>query len=116
AAIKDRLATGPGSELAALFDAQLLMLDDPLLISRAIALVREERTNADWALQRAFDEVAGLFADVDAAYLPERGADVADVVGRLRMNLREQGGGLHTLLAQTAGPVFLGAGAPPPAV
>jgi phosphoenolpyruvate-protein phosphotransferase (PTS system enzyme I) len=116
AAIKDRLATGPGAELAALFDAQLLMLDDPLLISRAIALVREERTNADWALQRAFDEVAGLFADVDDAYLRERGGDVADVVGRLRMNLREQGGGLHTLLSQTAGPFVLVADDPPPSV
>ena len=39
-AIKDRLSAGPGAELAALFDAQILMLDDPLLMSRAIALVR----------------------------------------------------------------------------
>jgi phosphotransferase system enzyme I (PtsI) len=115
-AIKDRLAAGPGAELAALFDAQILMLDDPLLIPRAVALVREERTNADWAVQRAFDEVAGLFADVDDAYLRERGGDVSDVVGRLRLNLREQGGGLHALLAQAAGPCVLVADDPPPSV
>jgi phosphotransferase system enzyme I (PtsI) len=115
-AIKERLAAGPGADLAALFDAQILMLDDPLLIARAIALVREERTNADWAVQRASDELAGLFADVDDAYLRERGGDVADVVGRLRMNLREQVGGVHALLAQAAGPFVLVADDPPPSV
>lgn len=115
-AIKERLAEGPGAELAGLFDAQILMLDDPLLISRAIALVRDERANADWAVQRAFDELAGLFSDVNDAYLRERGGDVADVVGRLRMNLREETGGLHTLLSQTVGPVVLVADDPPPSV
>jgi phosphoenolpyruvate-protein phosphotransferase (PTS system enzyme I) len=115
-AIKDRLAAGPGADLAGLFDAQILMLDDPLLISRAITLVRDERANADWALQRAFDELAGLFSDVNDAYLRERGGDVADVVGRLRMNLREEAGGLHTLLAQSTGPVVLVADDPPPSV
>ena len=56
-AIKERLAQGPGAELAGLFDAQILMLDDPLLIARALTLVRDERANADWAVQRAFDVV-----------------------------------------------------------
>ena len=115
-AIKDQLSAGPGAELASLFDAQILMLDDPLLMSRAIALVEEERANADWAVQRAFDELAGLFADVNDAYLRERGGDVADVVGRLRMNLREQAGGVHALLAQTSGPCVLVADDPPPSV
>jgi len=115
-AIKERLAQGPGAELAGLFDAQILMLDDPLLIARAITLVRDERANADWAVQRAFDEVTGLFSDVNDAYLRERGGDVADVVGRLRMNLREETGGLHTLLSQTTGPVVLVADDPPPSV
>ena len=41
-----------------------------------------ERVNAEWAVQRAFDEVGALFADIDDPYLRERGGDVADVVGR----------------------------------
>ena len=57
-AIRERLNQGPGAELAPLFDAQVLMLDDPLLVGKAIALVESERANADWAIQRAFDEVA----------------------------------------------------------
>ena len=116
AAIKERLAAGPGADLAALFDAQILMLEDPLVVSRAIALVRDERVNADWAVQRAFEELAGLFADVNDAYLRERGGDVADVIGRLRMNLRDQAGGVHALLSRTAGPFVLVADDPPPSL
>ena len=32
--IRERIAKGKGSELAAIFDAQLLMLDDPMLARR----------------------------------------------------------------------------------
>ena len=38
--ISARVAQGPGSELAALFDAQILMLDDPMLIGRAEDIIR----------------------------------------------------------------------------
>ena len=51
--IRARLDHGPGAELAALFDAQLLMLDDPLLVGRAEEIIRLERVNAAWAVHRA---------------------------------------------------------------
>ena len=35
-----RVAQGPGSELAALFDAQILMLDDEMLIGQAEKIIR----------------------------------------------------------------------------
>ena len=82
------ISRGPGSELAPLFDAQLLMLDDPMLLGRAEALVRTERVNAEWAVQRAFEEVEEVFDAIEDPYLRERKGDVADVVGRIRMNLR----------------------------
>ena len=43
--------------------------------------------NAEWALDRAFDEFCAVFAEVGDEYLRERRGDVADVVGRLRRNL-----------------------------
>jgi phosphotransferase system enzyme I (PtsI) len=87
--IRSRIARRRGPELASLFDAQLLMLDDPMLIPRAAALIRDERVNAEWAIQRVFDEFGALFDDVADPYLRERKGDVADLVGRLRMNLRQ---------------------------
>jgi phosphotransferase system enzyme I (PtsI) len=86
--IKDRIAGSAGSEHAYLFDAQLLMLDDPMLIERGAEIVRAERLNAESALQRALSEISALFARADDPYLRERKGDVGDVVGRLVMNLR----------------------------
>ena len=77
-----------GPELASLFDAQILMLEDPMLIPRAAELVRESHVNAEWALQQVFDEFSVVFDEVADPYLRERKGDVADLVGRLRMNLR----------------------------
>ncbi len=116
AAIRARLSTGPGADLAPLFDAQLLMLDDPLLVGRARALIGEEKVNAEWAVQRAFDEVAALFDDIDDPYLRDRRGDVADVAGRVRMNLRDGTRGWQDVLDSGEGPFVLVADDPPPSV
>jgi phosphoenolpyruvate-protein phosphotransferase (PTS system enzyme I) len=87
--IRARVARRRGPELAAMFDAQLLMLDDPMLVPRAEALVREQRVNAEWAVQQVFEEFSAVFDEVADPYLRERKGDVADLVGRLKMNLRQ---------------------------
>jgi phosphoenolpyruvate-protein phosphotransferase (PTS system enzyme I) len=92
AEIKARIAGTAGAEHAYLFDAQLLMLDDPMLVDRAAALVTTECINTEWALQRAALEIEHLFDGAGDAYLLERKGDVADLVGRLQMNLLGEGG------------------------
>ena len=89
--IKRRMADSAGTEHAYLFDAQLLMLDDPMLVDRAAGIIRTERLNAESALQRALDQISAFFEQAEDAYLRERKGDVADVVGRLCMNLRAAG-------------------------
>jgi phosphotransferase system enzyme I (PtsI) len=86
--IKRRIAGRRGKELAALFDAQLLMLDDPMLMPRAAELIRQDHVNAEWAVQQVFEELSRVFDEVADPYLRERKGDVADLVGRLKMNLR----------------------------
>jgi len=86
--IRARVAEAGGAELATLFDAQLLMLDDPMLMARAESLVRTRRVNAEWAVQQVFEDMAAIFDTIEDPYLRERKGDVADVIGRLRMNLR----------------------------
>jgi phosphotransferase system enzyme I (PtsI) len=86
--IKTRIARSGGAEHAYIFDAQLLMLDDAMLIDRASAIIQSERLNAASALQHALDEISALFDEAQDTYLRERKGDVADVVGRLCMNLR----------------------------
>jgi phosphotransferase system enzyme I (PtsI) len=89
--IKDRITRTAGAEHAYLFDAQLLMLDDAMLVDRAAETIRTDRLNAESALQRALEHVSALFDEGQDPYLRERKGDVADVVGRLCMNLRAAG-------------------------
>jgi phosphotransferase system enzyme I (PtsI) len=96
--IRARVAGKRGPELASLFDAQLLMLDDPMLVPQAAERIRVQRVNAEWAVQQIFDEFTAVFDEVADAYLRERKGDVADLVGRLRMNLRHGVGTPRDLL------------------
>ena len=105
--IHDRIAQSRGADLAAIFDAQLLMLDDPMLVGRAATIVCEERVNAEWAVQRALDEVASVFDDIQDPYLHERKGDLHDIAGRLRLNLREEKGGARDLLQDLDTPCVL---------
>ena len=86
--IKARIADGAGAGHAYLFDAQLLMLDDKMLIDRAAGIIADDRVNAESALQRTLAEISALFDRGDDPYLRERKGDVADIVARLRGNLR----------------------------
>ena len=114
--IRRRISELKGSDLAAIFDAQLLMLDDPVLVGRAADLIATERINAEWAVQRAFDEISAVFNDVEDPYLHERKGDLHDVAGRLRMNLRGEKGGARDLLQDLDSPCVLVADELTPAV
>jgi phosphotransferase system enzyme I (PtsI) len=105
--IRRRIGELKGSDLAAIFDAQLLILDDPMLVSRAATIVMEERVNAEWAVQRALDELAAIFNDIQDPYLHERKGDLHDVAGRLRMNMRGEKGGPRDLLQDLETPCVL---------
>jgi len=105
--IRGRANKARGAELAAIFDAQVLMLDDALFVGRAEEIIRNELVNAAWAVHRAYEELALVLASVDDEYLRERETDIADVAGRLRMNLRHGTRGPRELLSELSGPSIL---------
>ena len=105
--IRAHVAALRGADLAAIFDAQILMLDDPMLLGRAVAIIKAEHVNAEWAVQRALDELAQIFNDVEDPYLHERKGDLHDVAGRLRMNMRGEKGGTRDLLEDLDNPCVL---------
>jgi phosphotransferase system enzyme I (PtsI) len=87
-AVKDRMSREVGAPHAYIFDAHLLMLDDPLLRTRAVEVVRTEHVNAEWALRTVSEELHGLFDEFSDEYLRERSTDLDDVIGRVQLNLR----------------------------
>ena len=86
--IKARIMSSAGEEHGYIFDAQLLMLDDRMLVDRAAEIIDRERVNAESALQRTLAEISSFFDRGDDPYLRERKGDVADIVARLCGNLR----------------------------
>jgi phosphotransferase system enzyme I (PtsI) len=114
--ISARVARTAGPAQAAIFAAQLLMLDDPLLASRADEFIRTERINADWALERAIAELHEIFAREGANWLRERAGDLADVAGRLQRNLRPGRDPLVDLVLELEPPLIVVADDLPPSV
>src|SRR5262249_56905825 len=86
---------------------EVWMLDDEMIGGRAGTVVRDERVNAEWAVQRAVDEVGAVFDDINDPYLRERKGDLHDVAGRLRMNLRDDRGGPRDRLQDLDAPCVL---------
>ncbi|MEP6672291.1 MAG: phosphoenolpyruvate--protein phosphotransferase, partial [Chthoniobacter sp.] len=68
-----------GKNEAAIFAAQALLLEDPDLLHRAEAAIREHRENAARAWANAYQEVAANYAQLDDEYLRQRAADVRDI-------------------------------------
>ncbi|MDI3341013.1 MAG: phosphoenolpyruvate--protein phosphotransferase [Sphaerobacter sp.] len=80
---RERARGMAGASEAAIFDAQLLMLEDPALIGEAERRIREQRQPA----ARAIDETAAAlrqqFAQLEDAYLRARAADVQDLATQI---------------------------------
>lgn len=75
---RDR-AADLGEELAAIFDAHVLMLADSSFLERIEAGIRRERVNAEWVVHRTTEELVDRFAKLDDARWSERGDDLRDV-------------------------------------
>ncbi len=114
--IRTRVTRGGGAELGHLFEVQILMLDDALLVPRAAAIIAADRVNAEWAVERAFEEFCEIFREVDDPYFAERRGDVADVVGRLQRNLQPARSYPRELLLELDQPSILVADDLPPSI
>jgi phosphotransferase system enzyme I (PtsI) len=77
-----------GGDLAGIFDSHLLLLSDPKFMGRVEERIRNQKVNAEWAVHKTTEELDQRFAQMDNAYLRERGADLADVARHLLRSLR----------------------------
>jgi phosphotransferase system enzyme I (PtsI) len=74
-------------EHAHLLELHLLILKDQMLNDETLRLIREERLNAEWALDQSFEKVKELFRRIADPYIKGRLADVESVYRRLMGNL-----------------------------
>jgi phosphotransferase system enzyme I (PtsI) len=81
--IRDRALNEIGADKAAIFEAHLMMLEDPEFLGTAETRIREERIVAEAAFQAVSEEFALMFENMDDEYMKERCADVRDVSTRV---------------------------------
>ena len=86
-AIRERLESSLGTPHAYIFEAQLLMLDDPMLVSRVVEMIEAQGVNAEWALRAVGAGLRELFDELGDSSIAERRTDLDDVIGRIHSNL-----------------------------
>ena len=85
--VQRRVAETMSSTEADIFDAHLLMIEDPVLIEEVIKIIREQKVNAEFAFHTAAEKYIAVLENVDDEYLRERAADLRDLSGRILDNL-----------------------------
>jgi phosphotransferase system enzyme I (PtsI) len=89
-AVQERLREAMGAKEAQIFDAHLLVLEDPMLLQETARFIREDLVTAEFAFHQASEKYADALAKVDDSYLSERAADIRDVTQRVLANLMGQ--------------------------
>ena len=81
--VKEKALAELGEHEAEIFEAHLLVLEDPELIGSAISKIRDEKVNEDYALNEIKEMFVAMFESMDNEYMRERAADIKDVTNRV---------------------------------
>ncbi|HBF7093946.1 TPA: phosphoenolpyruvate--protein phosphotransferase [Clostridioides difficile] len=81
--VKEKASEELGAEEAEIFEAHLLVLEDPELIGSAIDKIKTESVNAEYALNEIKEMFVSTFESMDNEYMKERAADIKDVTNRI---------------------------------
>jgi phosphoenolpyruvate-protein phosphotransferase (PTS system enzyme I) len=85
--VQRQVSLALGAQDAGIFDAHLLVLEDPALIEEVSRIILQEKVGAEYAFQLVANKYAKTLSTIDDEYLRERAADMRDVTARMLNNL-----------------------------
>ena len=85
--VQRKVANALGAKDASIFDAHLLVLDDPTLIDEVNRVIHQHKVNVEHAFQQVAEKYASTLSTMNDEYLRERAADMRDVTTRVLDNL-----------------------------
>jgi len=85
--VQRQLTQSLGAGQASIFDAHLLVLEDPSVIDEVVRVIQQDKVNAEQAFHQVTDRYIGALAKVEDEFLRERATDMRDVSGRVMNNL-----------------------------
>ena len=102
--VQKRLAERTGGEHAGIFEAHLLVLDDPEVNNEVLRRIQNDKVNAEFAYHTVAEGYVASLAAVEDEYLRERAGDLRDIAARVLNNLlgNDDHGDLRHLLKEPA--------------
>jgi len=88
--IQSSIPAGAPKDIASFIESHLLMLDDAMLSSAPIDIIKENRCNAEWALQLQRDKLIDVFELMEDEYLKTRQDDIDHVINLIQKMLYDQ--------------------------
>ncbi|MCC5910234.1 MAG: phosphoenolpyruvate--protein phosphotransferase [Clostridiaceae bacterium] len=85
--VKEEAMKKLGADKASIFEAHLMVLEDPELINQINHKIKEEKINAAYATREVVDGFIAIFENMDDEYMKERAADIRDVGTRILKNI-----------------------------
>jgi len=85
--VQRKVSQAMGAKDARIFDAHLLVLDDPMLIDEVSRTIHEQKVNVEHAFHQVAEKYAATLGGLDDEYLRERAGDMRDVAARVLDNL-----------------------------
>lgn len=76
-----------GEDEAAIFDAHLLVISDPELLTAITEKISNDKVNAETALTETTNHFVRVFEQLENQYMKERAADITDVSKRILSHL-----------------------------
>ena len=79
-----------GKKRAALFEAQIMILDDPILIDRIISRIKDEKKNSEFIVNDEISKYQDMMTASHEPYMKERSQDIEDIKNRIIRNIRKK--------------------------
>lgn len=79
-----------GDKRAAIFEAQIMILDDPVLIENIYKRVKEEKKTPEFIVDDEISKYQNLMTQSNEPYMKERSHDIEDIKNRIIRNLKRK--------------------------
>lgn len=79
-----------GEQRAAIFEAQIMIMDDPVLIDQITSRIRNEKRLPEYIVNDEISKYQKMMDDSSELYMKERSQDIEDIKNRIIRNLQKK--------------------------
>ena len=88
AKLRDKVEREIGWDEAKIFEAHLMILEDPMFTDNVVKYIKDSRLSAEKAVEKASKEIMEMFEAMESEYFRSRADDIKDLRNRIINNLR----------------------------